>query len=241
MRRSVSEFLRKLPNPAVSASVSCMDVGHWPEQIHAVENSPTAFFHYDVVDGVFNRCFILGDVAYRYLHKSSSLPIELHLAVCDPQRYIEVFADYGLDYVAVHYEIMEDPVRTFQQIRAAGALPVLAYRAETPPGEDFVRLASQCAWVLKLTVNPGFSGQKIQSAAIEHIQTMAVRLRTSGCSTRIQADGNVNKQTIGRLRQAGASIFTGGTSGVFNQKESVCENVKKLMVAASYESEERVI
>ncbi len=236
MKKSASEFLMNLANPAVSASVSCMDLGCLNAELREVEDSNTAFFHYDVVDGKFNHCFILGDTVYRYLRRHSSLPIELHLAVEEPERYFTVFANYGVDYVAVHYEAMTNPEKCFQLIRDAGALPVLAYRAETAPGDDFVYLARQCAWILKLTVEPGFSGQEIQKGAIGHIRCMKKMLKQNSLFTRIQADGNVNKRTIARLRKAGASIFTGGTSGLFNGEKSVQQNLMELMQAAGYEA-----
>lgn len=218
--------------PAVSASVSCMDIGHFDDSIDEVNASDVAFWHYDVVDGHFNRCFILGDLLYPHLRKMSPLPIEVHLAVEEPEHYIDIFSRYELDYVAVHAEAMKSPERAFQKIRALGAQPVLSYRAETAPGDDFEDLAKECAWVLKLTVNPGFSGQKIQDAAVGHIREMRDRLVRSGSDIRIQADGNVNPETIHALYDAGAMIFTGGTSGLFRKEQSVQENLRCLMQAA---------
>ncbi len=223
-----------LSNPAVSASVSCMDIGNLQADIRKVEASDISFFHYDVVDGRFNKCYILGDTAYQYLKKNSSLPVELHLAVEDPEPYIAAFARYGADYIAVHYEAMKNPGKIFQKIREAGAVPVLAYRAETAPDEKFAALAEQCAWILKLTVEPGFAGQKIQPEAIKHIWQMSAILKKNHSQVRIQADGNVNRDTIKMLRDAGATIFTGGTSGLFKREQSIQENLKDLLTAAGY-------
>ncbi|WP_110954170.1 ribulose-phosphate 3-epimerase [Anaerosinus massiliensis] len=221
------------PPLAVSASVSCMDLGFMKHDIERVEASETAFFHYDVVDGKFNHCYILGDAMFQYIKKHSNLPVEVHLGVVEPEPYIDVFAAYGADYIAVHYESLKDPWKVFEQIKAKGSVPVLAYRAETAPGEDFVELAEACAWVLKLTVNPGFAGQKIQPAAVEHIRQMHAMLQKKNSSVRIQADGNVNCQTVKMLKDAGATIFTGGTSGLFLKEQSVQENLKKLLAAAT--------
>ena len=217
---------------AVSASVSCMDIGHLSDAIDKVNRSDVAFWHYDVVDGVFNQCLILGDLLYPYLKEKSRLPIEIHLAVEQPEQYIDIFSRYKLDYIAVHAETMNEPERVFRRIRECGALPVLAYRAETPPGEDFVDLAKKCAWVLKLTVNPGFSGQKIQDAAVRHIREMSDRLIHAGIGCRIQADGNVNEKTVHTLYEAGARIFTGGSSGLFTKERSIQENVVRLIQSA---------
>lgn len=216
-----------IPYPAMSASVSCMDLGAIDEQIKAVEASSTSFFHYDVVDGEFNRCFILGDLLCEYLKKNSRLPIEVHLAVYDVDKYIEVFAKKGVEYIAVHYEAMKNPKQIFEKIRNLGAQPILAYRADTPPGEDFPELVRQCPWVLKLTVNPGFSGQKINPAAIDHIKMMRDMIKAHKLTTRIQVDGNVNAATIQSLTEAGGSIFTGGTSGLFLKEGTIEENIER--------------
>ncbi|WP_231036075.1 ribulose-phosphate 3-epimerase [Pectinatus sottacetonis] len=213
--------------PVFSASVSCMNIGGFAAAIKEVEKL-VGFLHYDIVDGKFNKCYVLGDIAYQYLKKNSKLPIELHLAVENPEEYINIFAGYGVDYIAVHYEAMTDPQKTFQLIRRVGAVPVLAYRAETAPQEDFFALAQNCAWILKLTVNPGFSGQKINTQAIDHIRLMAKILRKNNSTIRIQADGNVNCITIKALYIAGATIFTCGTSGLFRQGRSLRQNLREL-------------
>lgn len=218
-----------LPMPAVSASVSCMDLGHFDESIKKVEESSVSFFHYDVVDGQFNKCYILGDMLCEYLKKHSKLPVEVHLAVYDVDTYIDVFAGKGVDYIAVHYEALKNPQETFAKIRSLGAQPVLAYRCDTAPKEDLIELAPQCAWILKLTVNPGFAGQKIKPDAINHIKMMSDMLKANNIATRIQADGNVNANTTKMLAEAGATIFTGGTSGLFLKERTVQENIDLLL------------
>lgn len=214
-----------LPMPAVSASVSCMDLGNFDEAIRKVEQSNVSFFHYDVVDGKFNKCYILGDMLCEYIKKHSNLPVEVHLAVYDIDNYIDVFCAKGADYIAVHYEALKNPKETFAKIRSLGAQPVLAYRADTEPKEDLIELAPLSAWILKLTVNPGFAGQKINPKAIEHIKMMSDMLKANNIDTRIQADGNVNVNTTAMLAEAGATIFTGGTSGLFLKGKTVQENI----------------
>ncbi len=218
-----------LPILAVSASVSCMDLGCLKKCIQSVEDSDIAFFHYDVVDGKFNKCYILGDIFCEYLKQHSNLPIEVHLAVYDIDNYVDIFAKKKVDYIAVHYEAMNNPKETFAKIRDLGATPVLAYRADTKPQEDLIELAPLCAWILKLTVNPGFSGQKMNLQAIEHIKIMKKMLENHGIKTRIQADGNVNSNTIKTLFDAGATIFTGGTSGLFIPNKTIRENLNNLL------------
>lgn len=161
--------------------------------------------------------------------KNSRLPIEVHLAVYDIENYIEVFAQKKVEYIAVHYEAMKNPKEIFAKIRSLGAKPVLAYRADTEPKDDLIELAPLCEWILKLTVNPGFAGQKINPEAIKHIKMMSDMLKQNNIKTRIQADGNVNKNTTRMLAEAGATIFTGGTSGLFLAGKSIQENLRELL------------
>ena len=217
----------------ISASVSCMNQCNLKEEIKKVEQSPVSFLHYDVVDGHFNRCIILGETTLEHMRSITNLPIEVHLAVEHPEWYIERFADLGADYIAVHYEAMENPFELFQMIRQKGAIPILAYKSTTPPNEQFISLAKEVPWILKLTVNPGFSGQKIQPIAIEHIRQMKKLLDAEKITTKIQADGNINSNTIPSVVSAGASILTGGTSGLFLKNSTITENVNKMLYLAN--------
>lgn len=216
----------------VSASVSCMDLCHLEEAVNEVEASEVSFYHFDVVDGRFNQCFILGETTLQSMKKVSGLPIEAHLAVYEPERFIDSFAQAGADYIAVHYEAMKEPFQIFRRIREAGAKPVLAYRADTAPGDDFTALAAEAEWVLKLTVNPGFSGQKMQPQAVEHIRRMRKLLDDAGLDRRIEADGNINSSTIGKVVEAGAGILTGGTSGLFLKGRTATDCCMEMLRAA---------
>lgn len=216
----------------ISASVSCMDLCDLKSAVREVEASEVSFYHFDVVDGRFNQCFILGETTLQSMKRITGLPIEAHLAVYHPERFIERFAQAGADYIAVHYEAMDDPQQIFAQIRSAGAKPVLAYRADTAPKTDFPELAAQAEWVLKLTVNPGFSGQKLQLQAVAHIRQMRQMAERAGLSVRIEADGNINSSTIKTVTDAGADILTGGSSGLFCKGSSVSRCCREMLAAA---------
>lgn len=219
----------ELNPPCVSASVSCMDLLHLKEQIQEVEQSGISFFHYDMVDGRFNQCFILGDTLLEMMRPEVTLPIEVHLAAYEPETYIERFAKLGADYLAVHYEAMDHPLKTFDLIRKFGAEPVLAFKCDTPLPDDFLSLADEVPWILKLTVNPGFSGQTMKKESLDLMKKMRLKLSEAGLNTPIQADGNVNPSTIQMLAHSGADIFTGGTSGLFRSGHSIRENKELLL------------
>jgi len=212
----------------ISASVSCMDLLHLEHDLLEIENSDIAFLHYDIVDGEFNQCFGLGDFLLPIIKKVSSKPIEVHLAVNNVEIYLEPFIKAGADYIAVHYESMTDPLAIFEKIRSLGAKPILAYRAETPPGKDFLKLAKEVDWVLKLMVNPGFSGQAMHPDALGHLKEMRSMIDEADLKTGIQADGNINAQTIHSVVLAGADIVTGGSSGLFLKSGSLTDNIIRL-------------
>ena len=216
----------------ISASVSCMDLCHLETQIREVEKAGVSFFHYDVVDGRFNNCFILGETGLEKMRPVTSLPIEVHLAAYEPEKYIERFAKCGADILTVHYESMQNPHRIFEQIRSLGCRPALAYKSTTEAGADFIDLAGDVSMILKLTVSPGFSGQKMQPQAAAHIRAMRKLLDQAGLNVPIQADGNISLTTIPSVVRAGATILTGGTSGLFTGEKTIAENASDLYRAA---------
>ena len=145
----------------------------------------------------------------------TELPIEVHLAVYEPELYIAQFIEAGADIITIHPEGTKDLMEAFRYIRKLGAKPALALRSETIATEDMLPAMEEAEYIIKLTVNPGFSGQKIQPAAFEKMSALRRMLDTHGIDTKIVADGNVNTDTIPILVQHGASMLIGGTSGLF--------------------------
>ncbi len=200
-----------------------MDLLHLERDVKRVDKSSVSFLHFDVVDGRFNQCYILGTPTLQAVKSVSRLPIEVHLAVYEPDKYLALFRESGADYITVHYEAdsKENLKKTFKKIRGLGAVPVLALKAQTGVEDGIIELAKEVPWILKLTVEPGFSGQQIQPEAYEKIKALRKELIKNHCSTRIQADGNMNEKTIPKAVAAGADIITGGTSGLFVQGKSI--------------------
>ena len=218
----------------LSASVSCFNLYNMQSDMEQVHRSRVSFLHFDVVDGRFNSCFILGTPTLAALRPHTQLPIEVHLGVYEPIRFIEQYAACGADYISVHAEAddREGLLRCFDAIRQAGAEPVLALRAETEVSDDILMLACHVPWILKLTVDPGYSGQTIKPKAFASIRRLREALRRDGLDIGIQADGNVNALTIPELVRAGADMFTGGTSGLFLREATVADNALRLLEAA---------
>lgn len=216
----------------ISGSLSCIDLYHIQDQMDLINQTQLSFLHYDVVDGKFNDCFVFGDLILEKIRPLTKKPIVVHLAVEDVEPYITPMIRAGADYIAVHYETSCNHSKIFEKIRYLGAKPILAFRCETQVPEDFEELASQVESILKLTVNPGYAGQPIQRHALEHIRTMRDRLNKAHLNIDIEADGNINVYTIPDVVKSGATILTGGTSGLFNTRASIQENYDAMMEAA---------
>ncbi|HBU11839.1 MAG TPA: ribulose phosphate epimerase [Clostridiales bacterium] len=216
----------------VAASVSCMDMMHMQKCMEETEAAGIDFYHYDIVDGTFNTCFILGQTLLESMRARTEMPIEVHLAVEEPMKFIEQYARLGADYIGVHYESKGDIAATLDAVLAAGATPTLQLRAETAFKEDMMPLFEKVAWVNKLTVNPGYSGQTMQPQALEHIRGIRDAIERAGLAVRLQADGNIKEETIPLVVRAGADILTGGTSGLFARGNTVAQNITKMREAA---------
>lgn len=216
----------------ISASLSCVDLLNLQRSISEIHDAPIDFIHYDVVDGEFNNCFVFGDIILEKIRPITHLPIEVHLACNHIDKYIEPFIRAGADYIAVHYELDIDKFDIFKRIRQLGAKPILAFKADTEVPSDFIAYAKEVEWILKLTVNPGYAGQKIQQNAIEHIRQMRDLLDINQLATGIQADGNINVSTIPLVIRAGATILTGGTSGLFKKNKTVNQNAIDMLNAS---------
>ena len=220
----------------LTASVSCMNLFNLKEDIRRVHASNVSMLHFDVVDGRFNDCIILGTPTLKALRPHTHLPIEVHLAVYEPEKYIKQFADAGADYIAVHYEsdTKKNLLKCIDKICSLDMRPVLALKAQTSTDDDIIELSKHVSWILKLTVEPGFSGQTIKNESYERIRELRQALNDEGLPLRIQADGNVNEKTIPKLVESGADILTGGTSGLFLPGIDVNIAADRLLIQANY-------
>lgn len=215
----------------LGASASCFDLYNLERQMDQIHRAPIDFIHYDVVDGRFNRCIILGLPLLKALAPHTHLPIEVHLATYEPERYIEQFIEAGASIVTVHVEGTDDVLGAFGRIRELGAKPALAMRSETEPDDGMLKALDAAEYVIKLTVDPGFSGQPIQPAALDKMRSLRSLMDAHGINTPIAADGNVNPQTVPALKAAGAEMLIGGTSGLILPGRSLCDTARELLTA----------
>ncbi|GHV73218.1 ribulose-phosphate 3-epimerase [Spirochaetia bacterium] len=215
----------------LGASVSCFDLFNLEKQFAEIHGAPIDFLHYDVVDGSFNQCIILGLPLLAAIRPHTKLPIDVHLAVYQPERFIEQFAEAGADIISIHPEGTDDVLGNFERIRKLHRIPALALRSETEVTRDLLPALEQAEFITKLTVNPGFSGQKIQPQAFARMSALRKLMDDNDIHTPIAADGNVNVTTIPALVSSGASMLIGGTSGLFLKDHPVKENAQRMLLA----------
>lgn len=213
----------------IAASVLSADFARLGEEIKAVEKAKADWIHFDITDGHFVQNLTMGTLAVEAARRCTSLPLDVHLMIENPERFVQMFAEAGADYISVHYESTLHLNKVVQLIRACNVHPGVAI-GPTVPIEHLRWILEYIDYVLVLTVNPGFGGQKIISNSAERIQEIARSIEKSGRDILIQADGGVNLDTVKMLSEAGVNVFTVG-SALFGSKDYsvTIDNMHKAM------------
>jgi ribulose-phosphate 3-epimerase len=206
-----------MPPVRIAPSILSADFGRLAEEVRAAEAAGADWIHVDVMDGRFVPNITIGPVVVEAVRKATRLPIDAHLMIVEPERYVEAFARAGADVISVHAEVSPHLHRTLEAIRGAGAKPAVALNPSTPP--DHVEwVLGDCEMVLVMTVNPGFGGQKFIEACTEKVRRLRAMADARGQALDIEVDGGVKPDTVGRVAAAGANVFVAGTA-VFGAKD----------------------
>ena len=201
----------------VAPSILSADFGRLAEEVRAVEAAGADVIHVDVMDGRFVPNITVGPLVVEAVRKVTKLPVDAHLMIVEPERYVEAFAKAGADLVSVHAEVSPHLHRTLQAIRAAGARPAVALDPSTGL-EAIEYVLGDCEMVLLMTVNPGFGGQRYIEAVTEKIRRLRSLADARGQALDIEVDGGVKPDTAARVAAAGANVLVAGTA-VFGQQD----------------------
>jgi ribulose-phosphate 3-epimerase len=193
----------------LSADFTCLG-----KEVAAVETAGADWIHIDVMDGRFVPNITYGPIIVAACKRATSLPLDVHLMIEKPEEIIPAFAEAGADYISVHAETCPHLHRTLQQIRELGVKPGVALNPATPLS-SIEYIADQLEFVLIMSVNPGFGGQKFIGSSIEKIRTLSDLLAQKNPAAVIQVDGGINSGTIAAVAKAGARCFVAG-SAIFN-------------------------
>lgn len=198
------------------------DFGNLQRDTELVNKSAADWFHIDIMDGVFVPNISYGMPVLKAIAQHAQKPLDVHLMIVKPERYISNFADLGTDILTVHYEASPHLHRTLQSIKEAGMKTGVALNPHTNVHllEDLIQ---DIDVVLLMSVNPGFGGQTFIENTYKKIQQLKDIIAAQKATTQIEIDGGVNEQNIPKLVEAGADIFVAG-SRVFKSdhpKESI--------------------
>jgi len=209
----------------LSASILSADFGHLAEQVREAEQAGVDWIHVDVMDGHFVPNLTIGPGVTRALRRATTLPLDVHLMISNPERYVEAFVKAGADWLGVHVEATAHLERLIQQIKEAGAKATVTLNPATPLN-CLEYVLKDVDMVLLMTVNPGFSGQKFIPGVLPKVRRLRQMIDAQGLDVLLQVDGGVQVDTIGDLAAAGADVFVSG-SGLFNDKP-LGDNVRRL-------------
>ena len=226
----------------VSPSMMCVDPGHVEDALRQLEAAGADMLHLDMADGHFVPNLLLGLDVIRWLRPKTGLPLDVHLMVENPDMYVDLLAEIGVDYVAVHAEACRHLDRTLTQIRQQGMKAGVALNPATPL-ESLDYVPQRLDFVLLMTVNPGFAGQKLVASAFRKIADCRRFLSRHDLEIEIMVDGNVSFDHVPKMVAAGADILVAGTSSWFNRQAPLIENVAKTekAIAAGLEKRDRRI
>ena len=209
----------------IAPSVLSADFSRLGEEVRAVEKAGADVIHVDVMDGHFVPNITIGPLVVAGLKKLTSLPLDVHLMIEEPQRYIEAFALAGSDWITVHAEVCPQLKKMIKRTRKLKVRPGFVLNPATPLKTLFPVL-DEIDLVLLMSVNPGFGGQSFIPATLKKIERLRKIVDQNDYPLEIEVDGGVKIENIREVSRAGADIFVLGT-GIFKTIDYE-ETIKKL-------------
>lgn len=214
---------------AIAPSILSADFSKLGREIEDVEKAGADWIHIDVMDGHFVPNITMGPIVVEAVRSVTRLPLDVHLMIEHPERFIKDFKKAGADLISVHVETCVHLNSVIQMIRKEGARPGVVLNPSTPV--TFLDwILEDVDFVLLMSVNPGFGGQGFIQNSIEKIKTVRSMIQQRGLSTLIQVDGGVNEKTIKAVSDAGTDVFVAG-SAIFGTPDykTVIDGFKKII------------
>ncbi|HBI6479111.1 TPA: ribulose-phosphate 3-epimerase [Listeria monocytogenes] len=202
----------------IAASIMCADQLHLGDELQRLESAGVEILHCDVMDGVYVNNLALGPEYLEIVRNNTEIPLDIHLATITPLKYIDMFGPVKPEYISFHVEVAEDVSEIIRKIRSYNVKPSIAINPETPI-EAIYPYLDDVEMVLMMTVNPGFAGQKFQTDVLQKLHDLKAKLAGKIHAPLIEVDGNINKETVGLMRDCLPDIYVLGTSALFHDRD----------------------
>ncbi len=202
----------------VAPSILSADFSKMGEEIKGLELAGADIIHADVMDGVFVPNITFGIKMIADIKKTTSLPIDAHLMIVNPEKYVEKFAKAGADYITVHYEACgENLGNVLDLIKSYGVKCGLVINPDTDV-QKVAHLIEKCDMILLMSVFPGFGGQKFIESVLEKIETTKKLIEKTGKDILLEIDGGITEENVQKVIELGANVIVAGST-VFNAKD----------------------
>jgi len=201
----------------IAPSILAADFGRLADEVRAVEAAGADYIHVDVMDGRFVPNITIGPVVVAAVRAATRLPLDVHLMIVEPERYVDAFAHAGADILTVHLEASPHLHRTVQQIRALGKKACVSVNPHTPL-DGLQTVLPDLAMVLLMTVNPGFGGQRFIDAVVPKVRALRAEIDRRQLDVDIEVDGGIAPDTVATVVDAGADVLVAG-SAIFGRPD----------------------
>jgi ribulose-phosphate 3-epimerase len=216
----------------ISPSILSADFARLADGVAEAEAAGADWIHVDVMDGHFVPNITIGVPVVAALRRVTKLPLDVHLMIDQPERYVDAFVEAGADWLTVHQEASVHLHRTVERIRQAGARPGVSLNPATPPAA-LSEILPYVDLVLVMSVNPGFGGQQYIPTSTAKIAAIRRELDERGLwPIELEVDGGVSERNAGEVTAAGATVLVAGAA-IFNPASSVADNITRLRAAAA--------
>jgi ribulose-phosphate 3-epimerase len=212
------------PEHKIAPSILSADFTRLGEEVRRVEDAGADLIHFDVMDGHFVPNLSIGVPVLKSLRTVTRLPLDAHLMISEPARYLRAFVEAGANSISVHAEVCDDLPGIAARIRELGARASVAINPETPV-ERVLAAAEHLDMILVMSVHPGFGGQGFIAESLEKLRAVRREIERRGLKIDVEVDGGIKIDNIAAAAEAGANVFVSG-SGIFgheNYRETIAQ------------------